>query len=589
MVERIVRGGSRRSRHQALRSLFLGFLCCTAGITLLLTASLGGTVSMRTLATAGAAVFEFTAMAQIAAICLITPIVMAGAIDQEASPRTWDLLRTTPLSSVGIVLGSLLGRLFFVLALIAAGLPILLIIRAFGGVSTVAVLQSSAIAACTATVVATAAVMLSATRSGGRRGVLVYFAAIALALSATWAGNAALRTPIPGSLGAMTTTVVTPLNPFLVLDVVLHPARSVSALAAGGLAVEGHAQGSGFGTFWFGHPLGAFAAMSGVTTACMLGWSVLRVRVLGPVLGRRRDSESSRPRTPRTVGSNPIAWRASAGRPRGRWDAVTRWSWAAVMTLGIIILLATLLGGQTSLETGRTILRAGLLVQLAVLTLAVSAAAAAAIARDRADGTLDLLLTTPIQPKPYLRGKLLGICLLASPFMTALLATLLITAAAVAGSAHGSLLVPPTGDSAAAPLATWGGLIGAACCMVPFAGWCTAVGLSWSMRSRLTVKATLTAVTINIAAAGLLVPCLWSGGLAWFLAPLMMACPATAIMVATADGHFLSNWPMAEVGRQWMLLGCGVAGGLFWSLLTAMLLQTTGRAFVPTMRRLAGT
>ena len=185
LVERIVLSGSRRKRHQTIRSLYLAILIAVAAIGVLFTTSLGGRISLRALAAAGGGVFEIVAMVEVAAICLVTPIFMAGAIEQESSPRTWDLLLATPLSSMGMVLGNLLGRTFFVLSLIVAGLPILLILQIFGGVSPRAVLISAGIAACTAIVVGSAAVMLSATRTGGRRAVLAFYAGVIIVLMAT--------------------------------------------------------------------------------------------------------------------------------------------------------------------------------------------------------------------------------------------------------------------------------------------------------------------------------------------------------------------------------------------------------------------
>ena len=170
MVERIITSGSRRTRHQSIRTLYLAILIGVAAIGVLITTSLGGRISLRALAAAGGVVFEVVAIVEVAAICLITPIFMAGAIEQESSPRTWDLLLTTPMSSMGMVLGNLLGRTFFVISLIVAALPILLILQIFGGVSPGTVLISAGIAACTAIVVGSAAVMLSSTRTGGRRG-----------------------------------------------------------------------------------------------------------------------------------------------------------------------------------------------------------------------------------------------------------------------------------------------------------------------------------------------------------------------------------------------------------------------------------
>ena len=62
--------------------------------------------------------FTWIAYLQIGLICILAPVFMGGAIAQEASPRTWEVLLTTPLGAAQIVLGNLFGRLFFVLALL---------------------------------------------------------------------------------------------------------------------------------------------------------------------------------------------------------------------------------------------------------------------------------------------------------------------------------------------------------------------------------------------------------------------------------------------------------------------------------------
>jgi ABC-type transport system involved in multi-copper enzyme maturation permease subunit len=81
---------------------------------------------------------------------LLGPLFMAGAIAQESNPRTWEILVTTPLSSLQIVLGNLFGRLFFALALLISTLPLCLAARIFGGVRGSSVVASMAVSGCSA-------------------------------------------------------------------------------------------------------------------------------------------------------------------------------------------------------------------------------------------------------------------------------------------------------------------------------------------------------------------------------------------------------------------------------------------------------
>ena len=508
LIERILTTASRRQRHQTIRVAYLAILAGVAAIGMLIATSLGSQVSLRGLAMAAAGVFEIVATLEVAAICLLTPVFMAGAIEQEASPRTWDLLLTTPLSSGGIVLGNLLGRVCLVLMLIAAALPILLILQIFGGVGPRSVLLAAAIAACTAVVVGAAAVMLSATRTGGRRAALVFSIGVLTALIATWIVDAALRTPIPGELGASYTTWATPLNPFLALETVLRPSQYVASGPSQGIA-----------GFWLGHPVAAFAVISLAATMVMVAWATLRVRMLGPVMGGTGGRHSRRvgTRHARPVGLNPIAWRASRGRPRQRWDALLRWGWAFGGVTASAVVLAMLGGEVLSRELGRSLLLALLAVEVGLLVLAASMMSAQVVTRDREQGTLDLLLTTPIQPGPYLKGQAIGIArmmvpALVPPLFTAIALAMLI----VLAPAEGPFAAIANQDGVAVPLANWGGLLGMAFWLGPFTAFCIGLGLHWSLRSRRSTTAVVMTVTIAALLAGVLVPCVTSlPGLGW--------------------------------------------------------------------------
>jgi ABC-type transport system involved in multi-copper enzyme maturation permease subunit len=579
MVERIVASASRRTRHQTIRVVYLAILVGVAAVGMLLSTSLGGSVSLRGLAAAASGVFEVVAIVEVAAICLLTPIFMAGAIEQESSPRTWDLLLTTPLSSMGIVLGNFLGRVSLVLMLIVASLPVLLVLQVFGGVSPRTILLAGGIAACTAVVVAAAAVMLSATRTGGRRAVLLFSAGVLVALIVTWAMDAALRVPIPGGLGAASTTWATPLNPFLALQTALRPSQYV---------ITAHTTG-GLSGFWLGHPVAAFASTSLVAAALMLVWSTLRVRLIGPLFGRAADG-AHRKRAPRPVGLNAIAWRASIGRPRLHWDTAARWGWAAMAALGLVVVLSLLGAGLIPPSTARLILLAMLALEVGLVILAAATIAAQSVTRDREQGTLDLLLTTPIQPGPYLWGKVEGIArgllplLLAPMFTAGLLGLLIVTAGP--NSPFGATTVE---GGTPTFLGAWGAAFGLAISIGPFTALCIAVGLHWSLRSRRSSVATVVTILIIALLAGLLVPCVSSAsGIPWFGLPIVSVCPLAAVLLAMDSGPLLAESGLSRDAAEWVLLGGGVLSGALWAVLTLMVLKTTTRTFVTTMRNLAG-
>ena len=192
IVVRLVEGGGRRTRDLYLRSGYLGILA-----VILIFGLIGPTTTMKDLAQRGANAFTIIAFGQVALICLLTPVFMAGAIAQESNPRTWDILLTTPLNNLQIVLGTLFGRLFFILALLVSTLPLFATTQLFGGVPPLAVLLSYAIAVSSAILVGAIAVTLSVTRSAGKRAVFVFYITVVMYLFVTYAADVAARKANP--------------------------------------------------------------------------------------------------------------------------------------------------------------------------------------------------------------------------------------------------------------------------------------------------------------------------------------------------------------------------------------------------------
>lgn len=97
---------------------------------------------------AEAFLWKFLWLQQIAAIVL-TPIYLGGAIAEEKERNAWDFLLTSSLSAWELVTGKFAARLTFVLSILAAGLPVLLLTLLFGGVNPERVLQGFVISGAT--------------------------------------------------------------------------------------------------------------------------------------------------------------------------------------------------------------------------------------------------------------------------------------------------------------------------------------------------------------------------------------------------------------------------------------------------------
>lgn len=73
---------------------------------------------------------------------LVAPALAAGVISSEREKQTMELLVTTPVSTLGMVVGKLISSLAYVLLLIIASLPLMAVVFAFGGVAPEDVLRA---------------------------------------------------------------------------------------------------------------------------------------------------------------------------------------------------------------------------------------------------------------------------------------------------------------------------------------------------------------------------------------------------------------------------------------------------------------
>jgi len=131
-----LRVASRRRRQYTLRVFYILALTAFAAVVWLSVAQYGGNAALvqSRMAAAGKRIITATVFFQFCAMQILAIVMLSGAISDEIYHRTLGTLMTTPINSFQIVMGKLLSRLLQLVLLLAISLPILAIVRVFGGV-----------------------------------------------------------------------------------------------------------------------------------------------------------------------------------------------------------------------------------------------------------------------------------------------------------------------------------------------------------------------------------------------------------------------------------------------------------------------
>src|SRR5947208_627964 len=186
ILRRVVETGGKRRRDLFIRCGYLLLVIGTVIFSLLNATGSFGTMSLADLAKVSATLFRNTSYLQLALVAFLAPVFTAGAITQEKDSQTYDILLATPLTNGQIVLGSLLSRLFFVIALLISGIPIFSITQIFGGVAIGSIVRSFGIAAATAFVTGAMAMAIAVFKVGTRRTIFNFYFFIVLYLVGLW-------------------------------------------------------------------------------------------------------------------------------------------------------------------------------------------------------------------------------------------------------------------------------------------------------------------------------------------------------------------------------------------------------------------
>ena len=611
MVVRIVQGGSRRLRHLWVRMGYLGAIVLLVVIGLF---SGSGTASLDELAAAGSSTFNLIAYGQVILTCLLAPLFMAGAIASERSGQTYNILLTTPLSNLQIVLGSLVGRLFFIMALLLSGLPLFSVLLIFGGVPVQSIFVSFLLATLVAVLIGAIAVTLSVLRAGGRKAVFTFVICIAAYLVGGYLIDRLLLRLITRGL----VTPLTPLHPLLVLESFLFSAAYRPRTAASVAAYPA----------WFGwylmHPLASFTIITLAISAVLLVGCSLGVRAVGTGESRwvvwlkrklrvRTPGVAARKRPARTVGTNPIAWREANTRGKVASGILARWGFTAIgLLLGAGLVLSYHMGWLPKIPNAsggfdpdsdvfHNALLVLLLLEVAIITLTAIYMSAGSVSKEREDGTLDIMLTTPITPQYYIWGKLQGLVrflslLIAVPVITLLMASLYTIVGQLRGwpGATMSQMVSSDWQSGSitlqTPLVLYEAPLLLLLMLVPFVALCVGVGMSWSLKSRGVLGATVWTVGIVMLVGLVLAACGYQAARNIpLIGPTINAfSPATNIFMLVNPWQNVASFADSEAFGRFQLWVAALAAAGGYVVIVYALIMGMVRGFDTTVRKLSG-
>ncbi len=426
----------RRSRHYMSRVAYVGALWIIAVTAWLATGGWMRPATLGETARFGPLVFQLLSFVELALFLFFSALSAASTVAQEKDRRTFVLLLLTDLRNDEIVLGKLLGSLLPIGLLLAATVPLLMLLLLLGGVDPRQVLQAIVIVAATSVAAGSLGGLIALWRDRTFQSLALTVLCIVLYLCLVH-GLSVLPVLTDRLSSADIRRCQEWLQPFLALQTVQDP----TAILEPGLP-----------------PAYGFALVMVLFTVLLNGWGLVRLRVWNPsgepIMQREQPEEiedkerataadqkarvsvHAAPGAERRVGPNPILWREISTRTYGRRPLLVKIAYFVVLAFICYFALSLLF-----VPSSRPDFAAAYgLIPIGVLSLLlVAAQAATAITSERDTGALDLLLVTDLTPKEFIFGKLGGIAYNTKEYLL----PPLVLAAVYAF--YGSLATPPAG------------------------------------------------------------------------------------------------------------------------------------------------
>jgi hypothetical protein len=232
--------------------------------------------------------------------------------------------------------------------------------------------------------------------------------------------------------------------------------------------------------------------------------------------------------------------------------------------------------------------------ELLIVTFSAISLSASSIAKEREDGSLDLVLTTSITPKMYLGGKMKGLVMHLLPMVLVPCITMIVIGLIVISKGESAVVsdlwVRANSSSAQAPLALFLPAIVFPALFIPFILFCVTLGLLWSMRSKGSIGAIITTlILVFILTAGLGICVFPVQGIPILGVGISSLSPFSLLFATLSPANSLPV--VLDEGIQTANVSLGITtiiAGIIWIGLSYGLLRSMSASFVTTVRRLAG-
>jgi ABC-type transport system involved in multi-copper enzyme maturation permease subunit len=424
----------RRPQHYIHRTVYVAALLVLMATAWLLMTGTQVIRNVGDISRFGAALFQMLAPLQLALLSFLGALTAASNVSQEKDKQTIVLLLMTRLNNSELVLGKLMASLLDVFTMLAAALPVFVMITLFGGVSLEQVARVYGVTIVTILAAGSLGNMLALWREKTFQTLAMTALGIVL-----WVGileGVRLVAEERVFAGVPVHVWVTGFNP---LRAIYTAARSGVGATTYGII------GNGLPLFYV-VGLGLAAGLSGI--------AMLRVRIWNPsrearaqqpetsdqasIWGHEHDISGSDPleiarrrelaeaartqhvdarvrrvsQVSRQVWDNPILWREMCTWAYGKKVLIIRLAYLVFILLAGAGMYSTISGASGATEGGTTVIPAAALpiAPFFVVSLViVNALAVTSITNERDGGALDLLLVTDLSPSEFLLGKVAGV------------------------------------------------------------------------------------------------------------------------------------------------------------------------------------
>ncbi len=377
----------RQLAHFLIRSGYIGALIVLMYTAVQTTFGWQQVRNLGDIARFGQLVFEIFAVVQLALVLFFAVLFAAGNVAQEKDRRTMLLLLMTDLRDRELVLGKLTASLLLPGVLLAASIPVFVIVQILGGVSLSQIGCAIAISAAAGLFAGSWGSLVAFWREKTFQTLAISLIGIVLFLGVV-EGLLAIVSPL-SSAGF----VIASLNPFRAMLRIFDPLNT-----SGGTFISVALTSTA-----------SLTILALVTTVV----TILRVRIWNPSrtlgdLATLDEKERGVVRPPRPVWNSPIIWREMMTKAYGRKIIVIKLAYLIIAAAAFYTVFTT--PPDSALVLGMISPVGAAFVGLSLLTmLLVNAQGVTALTSERDTGTLELLLVTDISAKEFIFGKLGGV------------------------------------------------------------------------------------------------------------------------------------------------------------------------------------